>query len=168
MQPNELPKYDTGDNPTNCCPRFDPQSWDGLEVTFQDKPFVKGRTTSLFHIPLNMGGMMTKTMKMINDAGGLAEDFVLLSHDPSPWKGEHLFAVSKEVPGAEMVRLSGTFLTQVFEGPFSNVSKWMTQMKAHAGAKNRTASKLYLFYTTCPKCAKYYGKNYVVGFTQVA
>ena len=28
-------------------------------------------------------------------------------------------------------------------------------------------SCLYFFYTTCPKCAKYYGKNYVVLVAQV-
>lgn len=27
---------------------------------------------------------------------------------------------------------------------------------------------VYFFYTTCPKCAKAYGKNYVVGITAVA
>ena len=168
MKPNELPKYDMNDNPTGCCPRFVPGPWDNLEVTFKDKLFVKGKTVSLFHIPLNMGGMMTKTMKMIKDAGALSGNFLLLSHDPSPWTGEHLFAVDKEIPGAEMIRLSGTYLTKVFEGPFKDASKWMVQMQEHVAGKKKTTSKVYFFYTTCPKCMKHYGKNYVVGFAQVS
>jgi hypothetical protein len=33
--------------------------------------------------------------------------------------------------------------------------------------KKTEVRKLYLFCTTCPKCAKYYGKNYVVLPAQV-
>lgn len=33
--------------------------------------------------------------------------------------------------------------------------------------KGRTLEKLYFGYTTCPKCAKAYGKNYVVLFAKV-
>lgn len=36
-------------------------------------------------------------------------------------------------------------------------------MTAFAGEKGRSVKKAYFFYTTCPKCAKIYGKNYVVG-----
>ncbi len=167
MTTNELPKYDMSDNPTGCCPRFVPEPWDNQEVTFKDKLFVKGKTVGFMHIPLNMGGMMTKTMKMIKDAGAFPGDFLLLSHDPSPWRGEHFFAVGKEVPGAEMVRLSGTYLTKVFEGPFNDAPTWVKQIQEHVAAKKKTASMVYFFYTTCPKCMKHYGKNYVVGFAQV-
>ena len=27
--------------------------------------------------------------------------------------------------------------------------------------------RLFFYYTTCPRCAKQYGKNYVVGLAQV-
>jgi len=33
--------------------------------------------------------------------------------------------------------------------------------------KNKILKKLYFFYTTCPKCAKHYGKNYVIAFAEV-
>jgi hypothetical protein len=33
--------------------------------------------------------------------------------------------------------------------------------------REKQLKKLYFFYTTCPKCAKYYGKNYVVLLAQV-
>jgi hypothetical protein len=40
----------------------------------------------------------------------------------------------------------------------------MTRRVEAAGRKVR---RMYFFYTTCPKCAKKYGKNYVVIFAQV-
>ncbi len=65
-----------------------------------------------------------------------------------------------------MVRLSGDYLTKVFEGPFKDVPKWEKEMEAFVKEKGKQAKKIYYFYTTCPKCAKYYGKNYVVGVAQ--
>ena len=66
-----------------------------------------------------------------------------------------------------MERISGTFLTKVFEGPYKNIRKWIGQMRAFVESRGKSFSKTYFFYTTCPKCAEYYGKNYVVILTQV-
>ena len=66
-----------------------------------------------------------------------------------------------------MVRISGTFLTRVFEGPYKNMGKWVKEMKAFVKTKGREIKKLYFFYTTCPKCAKVYGKNYTVILAEV-
>jgi len=90
-----------------------------------------------------------------------------LSHDDSAWHGEHLFAVSQPVAGAEMVSLSGDFMTRVFEGPYSKAREWSKQMKCEVELRGLTLETLYFFYTTCPKCAKHYGKNYVVGVAKV-
>jgi hypothetical protein len=40
-------------------------------------------------------------------------------------------------------------------------------MKAYVASRQKKLEKLYFFYTTCPKCAKHYGKNYVVLLAQV-
>ncbi len=40
-------------------------------------------------------------------------------------------------------------------------------MKTYVVSQKKEIKKLYLFYTTCPKCAKYYGKNYVVLLAQI-
>jgi len=45
----------------------------------------------------------------------------------SPWKSELYFAVSKQVPEAENVPISGTFLSKVFEDPYSAVPEWMKE-----------------------------------------
>jgi len=71
------------------------------------------------------------------------------------------------VPDSEMVKISGTFLTKVFEGPYKNVRNWIGDMKKYAESKKRDMEKMYFFYTTCPKCAEFYGKNYVVILAKV-
>ncbi|MBU0721725.1 hypothetical protein KJ877_10310 [bacterium] len=168
MKTNALPKYDMSDNPTQCCPRFNPQGWDEQELHFRDKPFVKAKTISFFHIPLNMGSVYPKTFEAIQNAGAYSEDdFIVLSYDSSPWRSEHYFSVTKEVLNQEMVRMSGDFLTKVFEGPYKNAPLWEKQMKEFVRSKSREVKKIYFFYTTCPKCAKYYGKNYMVAVAEL-
>jgi hypothetical protein len=167
VQTNEIPPYDMADNETGCCPRFHPEPWDGQELHFEDKLFVRATTVSLFHIPLNMGSIFTRTQEAIRKAQAEPASFIVLSHELSPWRAEHLFAVAAEVPEAEMVRLSGDFLTKVFEGPYRDAPKWCATMSEYAVSKGKTPGTQYLFYTACPGCAKHYGKNYVVGVAAV-
>ena len=115
MQVNALPAYDASDNPTGCCPRFNPENWDGQDLHFRDKLFVRAKTRSLAHIPLNMGSVFRKTFQAIEDAEAQSDtNFIVLSRDNSAWSAEHLFAVNKEVPETEMVQLTGEFVTKVF------------------------------------------------------
>ena len=168
METNALPKYDMSDNPTDCCPKFKSEGWDDQELSFKDKLFVKAKTRSIFHIPINMGSVYPKTFEDIKEANAHSDDnFIVLSYDPSPWTGEHYFSVTKDVPGHEMVKITGDFLTKVFEGPYKNAPKWIKEMEVYVNGKGRQVKKTYFFYTTCPKCAKAYGKNYVVVVSEV-
>jgi len=85
-------------------------------------------------------------------------EWITLSYDPSPWKGEHLASVTKDVPDAENVTLSGTFLTKVYEGAYKDAKKWHDQTIEYVKSKGKEPKKVYFFFTTCPKCAKHYGK----------
>jgi Bacterial hydrolase len=168
MEINALPKYDMSDNPTNCCPRFNSDGWNDQELHFKDKLFVKAKTRSIFHIPINMGSVFPKTLSAIENANEKNENnFIVLSYDPSPWTGEHYFSVSKNIPGQEMVHMTGDYVTKIFEGPYKNVPKWEKEMNIFVESKGKQAKKTYFFYTTCPKCAKYYGKNYVVAVSEI-
>jgi hypothetical protein len=168
METNRLPKYDMSDNPTGCCPRFKAEGWDGQELHFEDKRFVKAKTRSIFHIPLNMGSVFPSTFGAIEAAQAKNDDdFIVLSRDPSPWRSEHYFSVTRDVPEQEMVSMTGDFMTKVFEGPFKDAGKWEKEMAAYVESRGRTVKKTYYFYTTCPKCAKQYGKNYVVAVSEV-
>ena len=152
---------------TGCCLRFDPEPWDEKEVTWEDKLFLKDRVRSFLHIPLNFGRVMVRNMEKIAAAGALAAEPLLLSDENSLWGADVYIGVAKEVPGTTMEWISGTFLTKVFEGPFKDARKWCRQMQAFVESQGKTAKKTYHFYTTCPKCAKHYGKNYVVLVAEV-
>jgi len=147
---------------TGCCPRFNPEPWDEKQIAFEDKLFLKDHVRSFLHIPLNIGRVITRNMARIEEADALAPEQIMLSDEKSLWGSDIYFAVSKEVPGAEMVRISGTYLTKVFEGPYSKTGKWVKEMKAYVESEGKELKNLYFYYTTCPSCAKVYGKNYTV------
>jgi hypothetical protein len=105
---------------------------------------------------------MKRNMQAIEAVDALDPDHVLLSDENSLWGADVYIAVSKDVPGARMERISGNFFTKVFEGPYSHAGRWAKSMKALLAERNRSLKKLYFWYTTCPKCAKAHGENYVV------
>lgn len=152
---------------TECCPKFEPGPWDDKLVTWEGKQFLKDRVRSFLHIPLNFGAVMKRSMATIAAAGAAPEEMVVLSDENSLWGADVYVAISKDIPGARTSRLSGTFLTKVFEGPYQNLRKWIEEMKFFVKGKGKALQKMFFFYTTCPKCAKKYGKNYVVILAQV-
>ncbi len=152
---------------TGCCPRFNPEPWGGKEITFKDRLFVKDHVRSIFHIPLNFDKVMVKNMEKIEAAGALAPVPLMLSDEKSLFGSDVYIEVSKDVPGAEMVKMSGTFLSKVFEGPYKDAGKWAKEMINYVKLKGRELKKMYFFYTTCPACVKFYGKNYTVILAEV-
>jgi hypothetical protein len=150
-----------------CCPRFDPEPWDEKELTWENRRFVKDRVISFLHIPLNFGAVMKRNIAAIEAAGAKPQTMVVLSDEKSLWGADVYIEVTKDVPGANMATISGRFLSKVFEGPYQNIRQWIEQMKAFVQGKGKSIQKMYFFYTTCPKCAKKYGKNYVAILAQV-
>ena len=145
-----------------CCPKFDPKPWDGKIFEWRDKKFIKEKVFTIFHIPINFGGVMKKVMKKIDSANAECVDWMGLSDHTSNWNMDVYIAVDKEIPDAENVTLSGKFLSKVYEGPFKDTGKWCKDFEAYAKDRNLSIKKWYMWYTTCPKCQKKYGKNYVV------
>jgi len=153
-------------NPDECCAKFDPAPWDGMEILWQNKRFVKDRVTSFLHVPLNFGAVMKRNVGQIEAIGARPDSMVVLSDENSLWGADVYIEVTKDIPHANMATLSGTFLCKVFEGSFQNMRKWIEEMKVFVQSKGKTPQKLFFFYTTCPKCAKKYGKNYVAILAQ--
>lgn len=153
---------------TGCCEPFDPEPWQDKEITWSGKLFVKDHVTSFLHIPLNMGRKIIKNIELIEKANAKAPQQLMLTDEKSLWGADIYIDVAKDVPGAQTATLSGTFLTKVFEGPYQNAGKWAKEMEGYVKDRGKELKKLYFSYTTCPKCAKAYGKNYVVLFAQVA
>jgi len=157
----------TSNGAGECCPRFDPGPWDGKELSWKDRKFVKDRVRSFLHIPLNFGLVMRRNVRLIEAAGAKPDDMIVLSDENSLWGADVYISVSRDVPNANNVTISGTFLSKVFEGPYQHVHKWIEETKRFVASRGKQLKKLYCYYTTCPKCAKKYGKNYVVILAQV-
>jgi hypothetical protein len=161
---------DTKDE-NQCCPQFNPQLWDEKTHHWKDKLFIKETIPQLFHMPLPLmvSRMVQRQWQKAKKAGAAPDtgDFLWLAYDPSPWKSEHFIHVTKEVPNADNVKLTGTFISKVFDGPYNAVPKWVKEMDEYLAKKGKKSKKYYFYFTTCPKCAKKYGHNYVVAFAEV-
>jgi len=115
-----------------------------------------------------MGTVFTRVQGHIDDANAAdPATEIVLSHDISAWEGEHLFAVQQDVPDEEMTTLSGDFFTRVFEGPYRHAKHFEHDMRIAAKAMDKAAGEVFFFYTTCPKCAKAYKENYMVGIARL-
>ena len=150
-----------------CCPRFDPKPWDEQMFTWESNRFVKDHVTSFLHIPLNYGAVMTRNINAIEAVDASPATRLILTDENSLWGADVYLEVTKDVPGAHMATISGIFFSKVFEGPYRYMRKWISEMKDFVQGKGKSVEKMYFFYTTCPKCAKKYGKNYVAILAQV-
>jgi len=150
-----------------CCPDFNPTPWDDKILEWNNKKFIKGSVFTLFFMPINFGSVITKLNKQVEQAGATTPDWLCLSDHTSRWNMDLYLAVDKEVAVAENITLSGKFYSRVYEGPYKDTNKWCKDFESAAKVKGLNIKKWYMWYTTCPKCAKKYGKNYVVVVSQV-
>ncbi len=152
---------------TGCCPRFNPAPWQNKTHKWKNKLFVKGTLPSLFYIPLGMDQFMMKNMELMNKAGAKNSDSICIFDYRSPFSLDLYIATDKTVTGAQMSQMSGTYLSRVYEGSYKESGKWAKNMQEYVKSKGKKLKKLYFSYTTCPACAKAYGKNYVVLFAKI-
>ncbi len=147
---------------TGCCPIFDPTPWDDKTMTWDNKLFIKDNVCTMLYMPLNFGRVMTRLTAKVEKTGAQTPDYLCLSDHTSAWNMDLYLAVDKEVERAENVKMSGTFYSRVYEGNFKDTGKWMKDFEEKTKVMGIKTGKMYMWYTTCPKCAKVYGKNYVV------
>lgn len=150
-----------------CCPKFNPEPWDEKEIVWENKKFVVDRVRSIFHIPLNFGQVMKRIMQKVTTSNAMDENMVVLADEDSLWGTNVFVSVSGDIQDGKMTTISGTFLCKVFEGPYRDMGKWIKQMQKYVASQGKEITMQYYYYTTCPKCAKKYGKNYVVILSQV-
>jgi hypothetical protein len=150
-----------------CCPKFNPAPWDGKILEWKDKKFIKDKVFTVFYMPVNFGGVMKKLDKQIRHENAVVQDNMGLSDHTSKWNMDIYIAVDKEITGAENTTMSGTFVSKVYEGPFGDTGKWHKDFVSWCETQGYKTGKIFMWYTTCPKCAKKYGKNYVVILAEV-
>lgn len=152
-----------------CCPAFDRVPWDGTRHRWTGRLFARTTVPQILHIPLGLPGRMRRLMERIERAGAMpaSDASLVLMRELSPWRSEILVALATEVPGLASVRLSGTFLTKVFDGPYRDAPVWMAETDAALAQVGERAQRHYLRYAYCPKCARRFGHNFVTVFAQL-
>ena len=155
-----------------CCPVFRHELWDGRTHRWENKKFIKDSVPTLFHMPFPplIGKKMTHMCDLaekVNAMEGDKSEMLVLFHDPSAFKSEMYMQVNKEVPEANNVTISGTFVSKVFDGPYNAVPKFIKEMDAYLAESNQKAKDYYVHYAYCPGCMKKFGHNYMVLFAEV-
>lgn len=163
-----IPIY-TEVNTTGCCPVPDVGAWDRTVVHFADKPFIRRYSRSLFYVPVTLSSALAAAHREAEAAGATMPptQAMILSRDISPFRAEQLYAVTHPVPGSDNVTLDGDFASRVFDGPYRDAGRWNAAIRDYATSSGRTPAEVYFFYTTCPRCAKAYGHNYVVALARL-
>jgi len=129
---------------TGCCPRFNPEPWNEKEISWQDKLFLKDKIKTLFRIPLNFGKIMIKNMEKIKKSEALADEAITLYDCKTMFSADIYISVNKEIEGADMEKISGNFLTKVFEGQYKDTGKWVKEMNEYVSSKGKEMKKLYI------------------------
>jgi len=150
-----------------CCPPFSPEDWDDKLFDWNQRKFIKDKVFTFFFMPVNFGGVMKRMDKLMRKAGAVSPNFLCLSDHTSQWNMNVYLEIDKEIEGAQNMTMSGRFHSKVYEGPFKDTGKWCKNYDQLLIEKGLKMKKMYMWYTTCPKCAKKYGKNFVVILSEV-
>lgn len=150
-----------------CCPEFEPAPWNEKVFTWENKKFIKDSVFTLFYMPVKFGSVMRKMHKKVEEGRATVPEWMSLSDHTSPWNMDLYLAVDKMVPNATNLTLSGNFVSKVYEGPFKEMGNWQKNFAAWCKEKGHKPLNNYVWYTTCPKCAKKFGKNYVVFMAKI-
>ncbi len=155
-----------------CCPEFRVEKWDKKTFNWGNKLFLKESMTTLFHIPFPpmIGKKVMKMLSLAQKAEATITDkteALILFRDPSAFKSEIYYAVTKEVEGANNTTISGSFVAGVFDGPYNSIPKYIKEMGDYLKEKGQIARDYYVHYAYCPKCAKERGHNYMILFALV-
>ena len=155
------------ENIQECCPKFEPKPWDEKIFVWEHKKFIEAAVFTMFYLPMNFGSVMKKLDHIVRNAGATMPDGLCMSDHTSQWNMDLYLAVDKVIPEAENTTLSGKYFSKVYEGPYKNTGQWSKDFGVLTQSKGYHIKKEFLWYTTCPKCARKYGKNYVVIIGQV-
>lgn len=150
-----------------CCPPFDPLLWQDKELNWVNKKFIRGKVKTFFFMPTNFGKVIQDLQNKVDNAKAKIVDNICLSDHTSKWNMDILLAVDKEIPNADNLTLSGTFYSKVYDGPFKETGNWCKDYEREITSLGFKIKKWYMWYTTCPKCAKKYGHNYTVIMAEV-
>ena len=94
------------------------------------------------------------------------ENALVLAHPSSHFKTELFVAVTKQVPDQETARLSGTFISRVFDGPNNKTSQCLRGLDGYLTSMGKVAKNYYFYSPYCSACARKHGHNYIVAIAE--
>lgn len=144
-----------------CCPPFDPEKWNDKVLNWENKIFVKTKVKTFLFMPINFGSAISRISKQLEQQQVKFDENICLSDHTSKWNMDIYIATDKEVKDAKNIKMNGKFYCRVYEGDFKQTENWCKDFDLKAKENDYKIGKMYMWYTTCPKCAKKYGKNYV-------
>jgi len=158
-----------------CCPEFNLKKRDKKEFLWKDKQFIKETIPTLFHTPFPplIVKKITRMMNLATRANKIEEkkdEVLVLFQDPSAFKSNIYISVTGEVPGANNVKISGTFMAKVYDGPNKAIPAFVKDMNKYLekeGKKVPSDDEYYVHYAYCPKCEKKYGHQYMIFFARI-
>lgn len=155
-----------------CCPVFNPEKWDKKSFEWDKKPFLRETMPAFFHIPYPplIGKKIIGMYNAAEKAGVNLEDkteILVLFRDPSPFRTEIYYSVSEKAEGAFNTVISGNFFSQVFDGPYNMIPKYIKEMDKALSERNHKSKDYYVHYAYCPECAEKYGHNYIILFAEI-
>jgi len=149
------------------CSNFDPKKWDKKKVTWKEKLFVKDKAIAFFHIPLNIKSVIKRGMEKIRKADAVSKETMILSDENHLFSTNIYISTKKMVPKVHDVKVSGVFLTRVFEGSYKNMNKWKKEMESYVKLQKKELKHLYYYYPTHNKESKEKKKNYVILLAEI-
>ncbi|TET28262.1 hypothetical protein E3J68_03285 [Candidatus Aerophobetes bacterium] len=150
-----------------CCPQLKKEDWDKKEVEWKEKPFYKTKYHSLFHIPINFGGVVRKAMEEITSRDLDEEPAMMFSKEESMFSSTLLISLKRDAKDLETERLSGKYISMIFENGYRQTPKWMRELGKYIEGQGKVAKDFLFWYVTCPRCARKYGKTQTVIFAKV-
>jgi hypothetical protein len=148
------------------CPILEKGDWDGKEFVWKNKPFYKTKYKEFMHMPLNFGKVLSRALDKMQNAGVESEGFCL-SGEEGTFSSSLLIPIKDGKSGLEQEKISGTFLTKIFEGQYKEAGDWAKEMVNYVHGKQKEVKKLWFWYATCPKCAKEIKKVQTVIFAEL-
>ena len=158
-----------------CCPEFNPGKWDKKIFNWNEKQFIKETIPTFFHTPFPpmIGKKITKMMALATSSNKIdakKDEVLVLFQDPSAFKSNIYISVIGDVQGANNVKIIGTFMAKVYDGPYNAIPKFVKNMNMYLEKEKGKVPKndeYYIHYAYCPKCEKKYGHNYMILFAKI-
>lgn len=151
-----------------CCPRLEKKEWDKkVHVWKNNVFFYKKHYPAAFYMPIGFGKAVMQSINLLQGKGQFATPPLMVCRNETMWGGDIYVKVKKADPKLPTEKISGKFVSMLFEGDYKNVGTWRKQLEDYCKSKNYAVKEIISHYATCPRCAKEHGGTQTVLFARI-